>query len=131
MSYLKTKTLLTAIAAGAALFAFGAANAGTLSLDFDTSFGDPLDPGTSPPDGATPWFTAVFDDGGLAGSVTLTMTVPLTIGNADIDQVYFNLDPATLKILSGKPLINSAGVCIVNGNSAWISASRLPSSIKV
>jgi len=71
----------------------GLANASTLTLEFDTSFGNPTDPNTAPPDGATPWLTAVFDDGGLAGSVTLTMTVASTVGIAEITAMYFNLDP--------------------------------------
>ncbi len=66
--------------------------AGSLTLEFDTSFGNPLDPDTAPPDGTGPWLTAVFDDGGLAGSVTLTLTVG-DIGLGDVGSVYLNLDP--------------------------------------
>ena len=79
-------------ASTALLLAFGTANASTLTLEFDTSFGDPSDPDTAPPDGAAPWLTAVFDDSNTAGSVTLTMTVSANIGIAEITQVYFNLD---------------------------------------
>ena len=79
-------------ASTALLLAFGTAGASTLTLEFDTSFGDPLDPGTSAPDGPAPWLTAVFDDGGSAGTVTLTMTVSGAIGNGEITAVYFNLD---------------------------------------
>jgi hypothetical protein len=82
------------LAASAALLACGTVNAATLTLDFDTSFGDQSDPGTAPPDGGTPWFTAVFDDGGSPGTVTLTMTLASTVGTATVDGVYFNLDPA-------------------------------------
>ena len=64
------------------------AHAATLTFEFDTRFGEVA------PDGSAPWFTAVFDDGGGTGLVTLTMTVVSTIGGADIGQAYFNLDPA-------------------------------------
>jgi hypothetical protein len=73
-----------------ALLSFGAANAATLTLDFDNSFGNPDDPGTAPPDG-TNWLTAVFVDV-APGEVELTLTVG-AIGIADISQIYFNLDP--------------------------------------
>jgi len=66
----------------------GLANAATLQLDFDFDFGDGAIAGPSP------WMTAVFDDGGSAGSVSLTLTVAGTAGTADINQIYFNLDVA-------------------------------------
>jgi hypothetical protein len=62
--------------------------AGTLTLEYDFSFG------SAPATGPAPWLTAVFDDGGSAGSITLTMTVAADIGVADITELYFNLDPA-------------------------------------
>jgi hypothetical protein len=70
-----------------ALWVNAASFAATLVLDFDTSFG------SVPADGPTPWLRAIFDDGGIPGSVTLTMLVSATVGAADVTQVYFNLDP--------------------------------------
>jgi hypothetical protein len=84
---------LATLVAVSAFLVFGTTHAATLTLEFDTSFGDPSDPDTAPPDGATPWLTAVFDDGGTSGSVTLTMSVSADIGIAEITEVYFNLDP--------------------------------------
>lgn len=69
-------------------------NAATLQLDFGISFGDPLDPDTAAPDGTGPWLTAFFDDGGSAGSVTLTLTVDGGVGIAEVTQVYLNVDDA-------------------------------------
>ena len=69
-------------------------NAATLQLDFDVSFGDPLDSNTAAPDGTGPWLTAFFDDGGTAGSVSLTLTVAGTVGTAEVTEVYFNVDSA-------------------------------------
>jgi hypothetical protein len=86
--------LAIAFVAMMALLAFGTVNAATLTVNFDTSFGNPLDSDTADPDGPAPWFTAIFDDDGSAGTVTLTMTVPLSINAGDIDKVHFNLDPA-------------------------------------
>jgi hypothetical protein len=74
------------------LFAFGTVNAATLTLVFDNSFG------ADAPDG-TDWFTAFFDET-AANEVTLTMTVAGTIGNADISEAYFNLDPNYLALLT-------------------------------
>lgn len=65
------------------------AYATTLTLNF----GDVFSSGAVAPVGPSPWLTAVFDDGGTPGSVTLTMTVANTVGVAAVDEVYFNLDP--------------------------------------
>jgi hypothetical protein len=61
--------------------------AATLTFEFDLSFG------TTPAAGPAPWLTAVFDDEGSPGTVNLSLTVASTIGDADITEVYFNLDP--------------------------------------
>jgi hypothetical protein len=59
--------------------------AATLEFDYTVSFGtDPV--------GTYPAATAVFDDENTEGSVILTFTVG-DIGDADITQIYFNLDP--------------------------------------
>lgn len=95
------------VAAGIiALLSVGPVNAATLQLDFDISFGDPLDPDTAPPDGAGPWMTAVFDDGDTVGSVTLTLSVAGTVGGAEVTEVYLNVDDA---IGAGNLTINSTG----------------------
>lgn len=64
------------------------AQAATVTFNFTESFG------AVPPDGPTPYATAVFDDGGTPGSVTLTMSVAGSVGEADVTAMYFNLDPA-------------------------------------
>ena len=89
---MKRLLLRTAGALAALLVAFGA-QAATLQLDFDFSFGDPLDPNTQAPEGSTPWLTAEFVDVG-PGEVELTMTVSAGVGIADLAEVYFNLDSA-------------------------------------
>lgn len=61
--------------------------AATVTFNYDQSFG------AVSPDGPAPWATAVFDDGGTAGSVTLTMSVAASVNLADVTQMYFNLDP--------------------------------------
>jgi hypothetical protein len=50
--------------------------------------------GAVAPDGPAPYATATFDDGGVEGAVTLTMQVAPTVGEADVTQMYFNLDPS-------------------------------------
>ena len=62
------------------------ATAATVTFDYTESFG------AVSPDGPAPWATAVFDDGGSSGSVTLTMSVG-SVGLADVTAMYFNLDP--------------------------------------
>ena len=50
--------------------------------------------GGTPPAGATPWLTATFDDGGTAGSVTLTLTATNLTGSEFVTDWDFNIDPA-------------------------------------
>lgn len=73
--------------AGCALLTFDVL-AATVTFNYTESFG------SVPPDGPAPYATAVFDDGGVAGSVTLTMSVAATVGEADVTAMYFNLNPA-------------------------------------
>ena len=61
-------------------------SAATIQFDYDISFG------ATAPDGNPPWMTAIFDDGGTLGTVDLTITVG-TVGVADVDEIYFNLNP--------------------------------------
>lgn len=65
------------------------AHASMLTLNF----GDVFSSGSVAPTGPGPYLTAVFDDHGTTGSVTLTMTVEGHVGSAAVDEVYFNLDP--------------------------------------
>lgn len=94
MYHSKPKRLVATVLGGVAMLAVGAANAATLQLDFSISFGDPMDPDTAPPAGPAPYLTALFDDGGSAGSVTLTLTMAGTVGGADVTGVYLNVDDA-------------------------------------
>jgi hypothetical protein len=66
------------------------AQAATVTFNYDVVFSS----GAVAPDGPSPYLTATFDDGGSAGSVTLTMTVAGTVNAADVDQIYFNFDPS-------------------------------------
>jgi hypothetical protein len=74
-----------------AIAAFGLfslqATAAVVTFEYTESFGDVS------PDGPAPWATSVFDDGGSAGSVTLTMSVAAGVNLADVTAMYFNLDP--------------------------------------
>ncbi len=102
-----------ALSAAALLAAVAAvpAQAATVTFQYTQSFG------TTPPIGSSPYATAVFDDDGSAGSVTLTMTATSTIGAADITGMYFNLvDDSTVTLdglgfsyVSG-PAVNSVSV---------------------
>jgi len=78
---------LPALSAAALLAAVAVSSvqAATVTFEYNQSFG------AVAPDGPTPWATAVFDDGGTAGNVTLTMTASSNIGVADITSMYFNL----------------------------------------
>lgn len=122
-----SKSALLGSACAALLFA-GAAQAATLTYEFEVSFGDLSDPDTVPPGGPTPWLTAVFDDGGTPGSVTLTMTVSSFVGIADVTEVYFNLDPALnpalLSILNTggqaqSGITNSADCCAADSSGLY------------
>jgi hypothetical protein len=50
--------------------------------------------GTTAPAGSTPWLNATFDDGGAAGTVTLTLSATNLTGGEFVGDWYFNLDPA-------------------------------------
>ena len=81
MPALSAAALIAAVAASPA-------QAATVTFNYTESFG------AVPPDGPAPWATSEFDDGGTAGSVTLTMSVAGTVGDADVTAMYFNLDPS-------------------------------------
>jgi hypothetical protein len=78
---------LAALAFAAAGLTSLSVQAATVTFNFGVSFG------AVTPDGPAPYATAVFDDGGTPGSVTLTMSVAGTVGEADVTAMYFNLDP--------------------------------------
>lgn len=63
-------------------------HAAVLTFEYDSIFSS----GAVAPVGASPWLTATFDDGDTPGSVTLTMTLAGTVGDATVDEVYFNFD---------------------------------------
>ncbi|MBN2272676.1 MAG: PEP-CTERM sorting domain-containing protein [Sedimentisphaerales bacterium] len=65
-----------------------AAWSATLSYNLEMEFS-----GATPPAGATPWLNATFDDGGTAGSVTLTLTATNLILDEFVGAWMFNLDP--------------------------------------
>jgi len=92
-----------------ALFAAGAVSASTLTLNFDYDFSDPLDLDSASPDGAGPWATAVFDDGGSAGSVTLTINL---FAN-EVTAFYFNVDDS----------IGGGSLSIVGTDTSAVSSS--------
>lgn len=86
--FIKGTVLVTVALIGIALLLLsGTASAATVTFNYDISFG------TVTPDGPAPYATSVFDDGGGAGTVVLTMFVAATVGDADVTQMYFNLDP--------------------------------------
>ena len=71
------------------------APAAVMTYDFNVEYS-----GATPPAGAGPWLRATFDDGGLPGSVTLTLTALNLTGGEFVNDWLFNLDPA----LSAKSL---------------------------
>ena len=58
------------------------------------TFGTGLAFGGTAPEGARPWFTVTFDDGGSSGTVELTVSGGNLTGNEFISELYLNLDPA-------------------------------------
>jgi hypothetical protein len=79
------------LAAAAVLISLASiTQANSITYNFDTVFSS----GAVAPVGGSPYMTAVFDDGGTPGSVTLTMTVASTAGAAYVDDVYLNFDSA-------------------------------------
>jgi hypothetical protein len=86
------KFIRVSIAFAAGLFLMTGAQASSFQLDFNYDFSNPGDLDSAPPSGSD-WLIAVFDDGGSAGSATLTLTVG-NIGVADVTSVYLNFDDA-------------------------------------
>lgn len=78
-----------ALLAHGVLLLSGGASADMVTLEFSVSFGE------TPADGPSPWLTAVFDDEGSPGSVNLSITAAPTLGDADVTELYFNLDPTS------------------------------------
>jgi hypothetical protein len=102
--------IAAAIIAATAIVGFTPAQAGTLTFEYDYSFGE------APATGPAPWLTAVFDDGGSVGTVTLTMTVAANVGVADVTELYFNLDPAmdvgdlTIAVIGGTGPVSNVDI---------------------
>ena len=60
----------------------------TLTFGLDIEFS-----GATPPEGATPWITATFDDSfGGSNTVRMTMSNGNLVGDESVAQWYFNLD---------------------------------------
>jgi len=87
MSCLPAPRRIAAALAATGLLSFAPVQAATLTLDFNLSFG------SDPAGGGPVWLTATFTDAG-PGTVSLNLEVAGNIGEADITQLYFNLDPA-------------------------------------
>lgn len=74
--------------AAACLFAFaGSATAATVSFDFNHVYS-----GTAPA-GSAPWISAVFTDS-ASNQVRLTLSAGGLTGSENVEEAYFNLDPA-------------------------------------
>ena len=72
------------------LAVFSCAASGAV-ITFDLSFAYN---GGVPPVGTAPWLSAIFDDGGTAGSVTMTLADINLSGGEFVFSWLFNLDPA-------------------------------------
>jgi len=86
-----------AVAASIAAFALFVQPAQAASVPFglDTEFS-----GATPPAGSPFWLLATFDDGGTAGSVSLSIDAAGLTGTEFVSEFYFNFDgdPTTLTI---------------------------------
>ena len=112
----KGLVLKTCTAAAFGLFSLQA-TAATVTFNYDQSFG------AVPPIGPSPYATAVFDDGGSAGSVTLTMSVAGSVGEADITGMYFNLVDDTQATLDGLSFAHVSGPA-ANSTDATTNAHK-------
>ncbi len=72
-----------------ALLFCGSAQANTITFNLDHLFGE------TAPTGSTPWLTAVFDDEGSPGSVTLTLSTPNLTGSEFVGLLAFNVSNPT------------------------------------
>jgi hypothetical protein len=71
-----------------ALLTSSAVSAALVNLEFSFSFG------ATPASGPAPWLAAEFDDSiGGASTVRLTVSAFGSLSDADVTQLYFNLDP--------------------------------------
>lgn len=77
----------------------GESDASIIIMQNSTVFSD----GAVAPDGPPPYAISEFDDDDTPGTVTLTISVSDFVGDADLTQFYYNLDPAldpTLLVIS-------------------------------
>lgn len=79
-SHLSSTTLVAALATSPL-------QAATVTFKYD------VNSGSVSPGGPAPFTTAVFDDGGIAGTVALTMSVAGAVNITDATRMYLNLDP--------------------------------------
>jgi hypothetical protein len=77
-------------------------NAGMMTIELDHEFSG----ATAPASATTPWVTATFDDGGSAGTVTLTIAAVNLTGSEKIGEFYFNFNPS--KSLTGLTISQNA-----------------------
>lgn len=88
---MRTKSLITAcLVAGGLAMTMNAAQAAQVTFNLDTVFST----GAVAPDGFGPYAKVVLDDGGTAGSVTMTISLAADIGSANLSQLYLNYDSA-------------------------------------
>jgi hypothetical protein len=79
--------LLVAISVGLFVLSSVSASATIITYELDTEFS-----GADQPEGDPPWLTAAFDDGGAAGSVTLTLDAFGLTEEEFVSEWYFNVD---------------------------------------
>lgn len=104
----------TALASGFALALLGGitpvSQAGVLTINFSMNGAFSGVAPSAPADPTAVFATAVFDDGGGSGSVTLTMSVlsNLLVG-AYVNDWYFNLDPTITNLANAPTFTHVAG----------------------
>ena len=101
---MKTRWLTLPVIFLMCTFAAEDANGGTLTLGMMREYS-----GGDPPEGATPWITATFDDGGIAGTVDLTLATTNLTGTEFVGEWLFNLDPTLDPMLLSFSTISSVG----------------------
>lgn len=84
------KALVLVILVAASLAFVNSAQATLLVIDLNEEFSGASDPESS----MKPWLRATFDDGGMSGNVTLTMSALNLVGDEFCRYWYFNLDPS-------------------------------------
>jgi hypothetical protein len=99
--------VFTRVSVGCALAVtglLGSAAASAVVLEFTESFIT-----TTTPESGTPWLRAEFADSDT-NTVTLTINALESLGQADVDGIYFNLDPGLDGVLLNVTALNDADV---------------------